>query len=63
MEIYQSYSKNTKNVPYFQVHTTVQKFKKKKINKTRWGNSLVAQWLTLHASNAGGCRFNPWLEN
>ena len=31
--------------------------------KTRWGNSLVAQWLTLHASNAGGCRFNPWLEN
>ena len=31
MEIYKSYSKNTKNVPYFQVHTTVQKFKK--INK------------------------------
>ena len=27
MEIYQSYSKNTKNVPYFQVHRTVQKFK------------------------------------
>lgn len=24
-------------------------------------SSLVAQWLRLNASNAGGHRFNPWL--
>ena len=47
MEIYQSYSKNTKNVPYFQVHRTVQKFKThnteslNKVQNSRNGNTLV----------------------
>lgn len=46
MEIYQSYSKNTKNVPYFQVHTTVQKFKTHNTEsldkvQNRNGNTLV----------------------
>lgn len=47
MEIYQSYSKNTKNVPYFQVQRTVQKFKThnteslNKVQNSRNGNTLV----------------------
>ena len=47
MEIYQSYSKNIKNVPYFQVHRTVQKFKTHntesldKVQISRNGNTLV----------------------
>ena len=27
------------------------------------GTSLVVQWLRLHASNAGGMVFDPWLGN
>ena len=26
------------------------------------GNSLAVQWLGLHASAAGGPRFDPWLR-
>ena len=27
------------------------------------GTSLAVQWLILHASNAGGMGFDPWLGN
>ena len=27
------------------------------------GTSLVGQWVRLHAPNAGGPGFNPWLGN
>ena len=38
---------------------TPPQFKKKLV----LGTSLVVQWLELHASDAGGPEFGPWLGN